>query len=222
MKKMRFEIYDGLRLCNIRTDEALDFDVDDADYIRIMTPATQNMQFFFEKQGYFHAERMLKATINLQKTSEDIKKKIRLEIKKTREYKEEIKKIARKSFPTDRRFHVGTACNPQIAEKILNGWIDQIEEFHVCIFHDTVVGFAALRERESGIYEIHLAAVDEDYRMSGAAVSLYASLVWECKHLGGRQLYGWISSANMPVLNLYCSLGAVFSNPSDIFLKEIR
>ena len=220
MKKEVVERYSDITLCNIETDECCEVHCPEATHIRIKTPAVEKMQFCYEEQGFFHADRMLKASISLKRLAVDVDKMIRLEVKKTDECREDILRIALKSFPVDRRFHVAKHCDNSIAEKIITGWVKDIKEVYVCFFKGIPVGFAALEETAENVYEIRLAAVDEKYRMSGAAVSLYAFLVRECKALGGKVLYGWISSVNMPVMNLYISLGASFSEPSDIFLRE--
>ncbi len=220
MKNIQMEKYDDIVLCNVQTDETLDFSQMGIGYIRVKTPALEVMQVLLREEGFFHADRMLKAIINLKRSNIDLDKKIRLEIRKTKDHREEILAIALNSFPVDRRFHVGEHCDDVVASKIITAWVDEIEEFYVCYFHERIVGFAGLEETEPGIYEIKLAAVDEKYRMSGAAVSLYAFLVKDCIDMGGKSLYGWISTVNVAVMNLYASLGAVFSEPSDIFLKE--
>ena len=68
---------------------------------------------------------------------------------------------------------------------------------------------------------IHLAAVKQKYRLTGAALSLYANAAEECKKQKKFFLDGRISSTNTAVMNLYASLGAVFFDPMDIFLKEV-
>ena len=222
MIEMDSEQYKDVRLCNIAADEV--FTVPDTGYtnLRVKTPALEHMQIFLTENGFFHADRMLKASINLKRTKIDFEKQIRLEVAKTGAYKERVREIALKSFPVDRRFHVDIRRNEETAAKLINGWVDKIDECYVCIYKDIAIGFAALEEREPGVYEIVLAAVDEAYRMTGAGLSLYTYLVKDCRKAGGRILYGWISSVNMAVLNLYAGLGASFSEPSDIFLKQLK
>ena len=111
-------------------------------------------------------------------------------------------------------------CSDDTRKKVLKGWVNRFEEYHICYFKEIPVGFAAL-QRNDDSFEIMLAAVDEKYRMTGAAVSLYSHLVQYAKEKNAKKIEGWISSVNMAVMNLYSSLGASFSNPSDIFIKEI-
>ena len=66
----------------------------------------------------------------------------------------------------------------------------------------------------------HLVAVEEKYRLSGAAMGLYAKGVEVARERGYKKLIGRISSQNVAVMNIYAMLGAQFSEPQDIFLKE--
>lgn len=222
MNIQRIEQYGDITLLNISCNEETEVNRQNATYIRVKTPATEKMQRCFINQGFFYADRMLKASINLKKVNLCYEKMIRMEIRKTNEYRDEVLKIALKSFPVDRRFHVTQHYDDEVASKIITSWVDSIEEYYVCIYHDKAIGFAALEEQENGFYEIRLAAVDERYRLSGAAFSLYAYLAKLCMEKnavgGGRCLYGWISTVNTAVMNLYAKLGASFSEPSDIFL----
>lgn len=217
MNLQKTEQYGSITLLNMLCDEETEINRRNATYIRIKTPATEKMQRYFIAQGFFYADRILKASINLKRTNLPFDKMIRLEIRRTNECRDEVLKIALKSFPTDRRFHVAPRYDNEVAAQIITSWVDRIDEYYVCIYHEKVIGFAALEEQLDGFYEIRLAAVDESYRLSGAALSLYAYLVKMCME-GGRCLYGWISTVNTAVMNLYAKLGASFSEPSDIFL----
>ncbi|MBR3056964.1 MAG: GNAT family N-acetyltransferase [Clostridiales bacterium] len=192
--------------------------------IRAKVPALTDFQLFLEKDcGFFHADRMLKCTINLKRLKIDLDKNIRLEVKQTRDFKEDIRRIALKSFPVDRRFNVDVELNSETAGKIINTWVDEIDECYVCFYKDIPVGFAQVVVSEPGVGEIKLAAVDADYRMTGAAVSLYSYAIKAASQMEGvNKLVGWISSVNCAVMNLYASLGASFSDPEDIFVKECK
>lgn len=218
MWKLVSNQYDDIVLINVETDEMKLPDDSCATNCRIMTPALEKFQVYYENNEYFHADRMLKASVNLKRYA--IKEKFRLQIIKTREYKNQILEIALKSFDVDRRFNVNKHCDRNVSEKIIKSWVYSIDEYYVCMYDDIVVGFIGVVESGDDIYEIKLAAVDEKYRMLGVAVEIYSYVCNECKNKGGKQLYGWISTVNMAVMNLYSSLGATFSNPSDIFLKQ--
>ena len=57
--------------------------------------------------------------------------------------------------------------------------------------------------------------------MTGAAMGLYAHAIEISRERGFKTLEGRISSINMPVMNLYASFGAQFSEPEDVFLREL-
>ena len=86
----------------------------------------------------------------------------------------------------------------------------------MCLYHEKPVGFLSLRENF-----VHLAAVEAKYRVTGAAMGLYARAIELAGERGFKTLDGRISSLNTPVMNLYASFGAVFSDPEDVFLREL-
>lgn len=220
------EYYDGFCLTNVDIDNLNSITSIDELFkqepnaIRIKAPAEIDYQLELEKRGFFRADRMLKASINLKKDLSDISKKIRRGIVASNDYKEEIFNIALKSFSVDRRFHVKKIYDNDLAGAILKRRIYEIHEFYLVFFKDIPIGFAGIDEVEMNSYEIKLAAVDEKYRMMGTAFSLYGSLAINLAERGATQLFGWISTVNVAVMNLYSALGASFSEPSDIYLWE--
>lgn len=182
-------------------------------------PTDAENEINMQKDGYFFADRTLLASINLSRCSIDTKKLIRLNIICTREYKEEIFEVARKSFPYDRRFHLTPEIDNTEAEIEIKKWVDELDEVLVCFYKDILIGFLALKEIDEETLFVHLAAVDEKYRLTGAAMSLYARAIEIAKEKGYKKLDGRISSQNTAVMNLYAYLGASFSDPEDIFIK---
>ena len=182
-------------------------------------PANADNEINMQKDGYFFADRTLHASINLSRFTIDTKKLIRLNIVSTKEHKEEIFEVARKSFPYDRRFHLAPETDNKAAEIEIKKWVENLDDVLVCFYKDSVIGFLALKETDSETLFVHLAAVDEKYRLTGAAMSLYAMAVEIAKEKGYKKLDGRISSQNTAVMNLYAYLGASFSDPEDIFIK---
>lgn len=182
-------------------------------------PANADNEINMQKDGYFFADRTLHASINLSRFTIDTKKLIRLNIVSTKEHKEEIFEVARKSFPYDRRFHLAPETDNKAAEIEIKKWVENLDDVLVCFYKDSVIGFLALKETDSETLFVHLAAVDEKYRLTGAAMSLYARAVEIAKEKGYKKLEGRISSQNTAVMNLYAYLGASFSDPEDIFIK---
>ena len=213
--------YGDIVLLNIEGERKTDEIPFGITHIREKLPSTLENQLAMREEGFFLADRRRCTTINLRRSKIDYEKLVRLEVKQTSEYREEFRAIAHKSFPVDRRFHISVEYNAELADTIIDQWIDGLDEWLVCMYKDLPVGFLALKEQDEKNTEIYLAAVDEKYRLTGAAISLYAKAAQMCKEKGYMNLLGWISTVNTPVMNLYSGLGAAFSKPMDIFLKEL-
>lgn len=213
--------YGEITVRNIISDKPENWDASEATHVRVSLPSDVSFHQQMQQMGYQFVERMLDVSINLRRTSIDFQKSIRIEPIVTAEYKSEIKQIAEHSFTRDRRFHVDVVYNPVIAKQIMDAWIEDIPEFYVCLYKEILIGFLALKEAADGkSASIYLAAVEERYRASGAAMSLYANAVKVGQEKGYQNITGYISSTNVAVMNLYASLGGTFSNPQDIFLKK--
>lgn len=183
-------------------------------------PSDAENEIIMQRNGYFFAERTLLATINLSRCTIDTKKLIRMPIHCTNGHKDEIFAIAKKSFPYDRRFHLKPYCDVDEAKTEIKKWVDELDNVLICFYKDVLIGFLALKESNEDTLFVHLAAVDEKYRLTGAAMSLYARSIEIAKEKGYKKLEGRISSQNTAVMNLYAHLGASFSEPEDIFIKN--
>ena len=125
--------------------------------------------------------------------------------------------------PVDRRFHLEAEYNDEIAAQVIKGYMEEIPEFYISTNKGVLTGFLGLKEsEEEKNAAIYLAAVDERYRISGAALSLYASALFDGAVKGFKNITGYISTANPSVINLYAYFGGVFSNPQDIYIKKIE
>ena len=218
MKKIKFNSIKKETLCQIETDEWVDLTHIEADYIRLQVPATIEMKKLAEKSGLVHADRLLKAAIRLQKKF-SYEKMLRLPVKVMSSKIQEIKDIAHRNFPTDRRFHVAKEYNNQLAFQIIDEWIENTENAYVVTADEKIAGFLICKDRGEDEREIFLAATDEKYRMLGTAASLYAKAVIDAKEEGKRTIFGVFSTSNVSVMNLYAAFGANFSDPLDIYLK---
>jgi len=185
-------------------------------YEREVLPSCADNEYEMVQKGWHFADRTLKVSIPLAKVTADLKKFQRLPIVETEAYKDEIFRIAHESFTRDRRFHVAPKCNQDISAVVLHQWVDALGPTFVSLYHDMPVGFLNLKGNE-----VHLAAVEAKYRMTGAAMGLYAHAIEISRERGFKTLEGRISSINMPVMNLYASFGAQFSEPEDVFLREL-
>ena len=171
-------------------------------------------------KGYVFVDRTIKATIPLKDTT-NFQKLCRLEIEESTS-NERIHEIAEKSFVNDARFF--STFPPKFDEKLFDDYFSEMESCYICRVKNEIAGFMEIvvdssnKSGEGAV--VRLAAVDERYRLSGAAVSLYAGAadLWRQKNF--RRLEGRVSCRNMPVVNLYASFGATFSCPLDIYIRS--
>lgn len=173
-----------------------------------------------QRNGFFFADRTVKTTIGLSKIAVDLDRFIRLPIVETTEFKDDILRIAVASFGYDRRFHVLPDCSTDVSGVVLKRWVDELDTAFVALFKEQPVGFLALKETAPDTVFVHLAAVEEKYRMTGAAMALYADACKIAKERGYKKLEGRVSTQNAAVMNVYAAFGATFSDPQDIFIKE--
>jgi len=213
--------YGDIRLLDIRDEAPADWDTRGATHVRVTLPAAAENLLAMETRGYLLADRTLGVSINLKRAALDFGRLVRMEIVETKDYREDILRIARLSFPEDRRFHILPRLDDHVAGLVLEEWVNALDECLVCVYKDQPVGFLALREDGPGAQFVHLAAVAEQYRAAGAALSLYGKAAALCKERGYRLLNGRVSARNTPVMNLYAALGGTFSAPEDVFLKEV-
>lgn len=213
--------YDDMKLLNVSDDTIKDWELTKATLVKVNLPADSMFETEMQNNGYLYADRTVDASINLSKTNLDFKKLIRMEILETAEHKEEILNLAVNAFTYDRRFHIKPQCDVNVSKRVLKKWVEELDEVLVCFYKNTLIGFLALKETEADTLFIHLAAVDEKYRLTGAAMSLYARAIQYSLEKGYKKLNGRISTRNTAVMNLYSYFGAAFSNPTDIFLKEV-
>ena len=193
------------------------YDIKGKRYGREVLPSCADAEFEMVRDGWYFADRTLKVTIQLTKVTADLKRLQRLPIVESPDYTEDIFRIAHESFTRDRRFHVAPKCDQTISAIVLREWVDNLGVSLVCLYHEKPIGFLNLKENC-----VHLAAVEAKYRVTGAAMGLYARAIEMCCERNYKTLEGRISSLNTPVMNLYASFGAQFSEPQDVFLKELQ
>lgn len=192
------------------------YDINGRCYAREVLPSCADTEFDMVRNGWYFADRTLKVTIQLAKVTADLKRLQRLPIVESPDYTEDIFRIAHESFTRDRRFHVAPKCDQAISAVVLRRWIDELEPTLVCLYHEKPIGFLNMRENF-----VHLAAVEAKYRVTGAAMGLYAKAIEVARERGFKTLEGRISSLNTAVMNVYATFGAQFSEPEDVFLREL-
>ena len=207
------ETYGGITVANEETDA-------NATVCRVVESADADNEIARQRNGFFFADRTMKTTISLSKIAVDLDRFIRLPIIETAEYKDDVLRIAVASFGYDRRFHVLPDCSTDVSGVVLKQWVKELDTVFVALFKEQPVGFLALKETAPDTVFVHLAAVEEKYRMTGAAMALYANACKIAKERGYKKLEGRVSTQNAAVMNVYAAFGATFSDPQDIFIKE--
>jgi GNAT superfamily N-acetyltransferase len=192
------------------------YDIAGARYEREVLPSCANTEFEMAQGGWYFADRTLKVSVQVAKVASDLKRLQRLPIIETADCKEDIFRIAHESFTRDRRFHVAPKCDQAVSAVVLRQWVDGLGPSLVCLYHDKPIGFLNLVGNV-----VHLAAVEERYRVTGAAMGLYARAIEIARERGFKTLDGRVSSLNTPVMNLYAYFGGQFSEPEDVFLREL-
>ena len=76
----------------------------------------------------------------------DYGKLVRMEVTERDDLKDDILRIAKNSFPDDRRFHILPECDEDIAALVLETWVREMSGALVCMYKERPVGFAELRE----------------------------------------------------------------------------
>lgn len=193
------------------------FDIAGRHFVREALPSNAADEVRMAKEGWLFADRTLKVMIPLAKVTVDLKRFQRLAMEETAGERDDIFRIAHESFTQDRRFHVAPECDPAVSAVVLRTWVDALGPTLVCRFREKIVGFLNLRENF-----VHLAAVEEKHRATGAAMGLYARAIELARERGFNTLEGRISTLNTPVMNLYAFFGAQFSEAEDVFLREER
>ena len=216
------ERYGNIALADIRAEKPEVWDFQEATHARVQLPASPENVMAMQKEGFLWADRTLKTSIVLGRCTADLDRMIRLPVIETRDFKDDIFRIACASFTYDRRFHIEPACSASTAALVLREWVDELGEVLICQFRNLPVGFLALKQKAEDTLFVHLAAVEEKYRMTGAAMTLYATACKLARERGFKKLEGRISSQNTAVMNVYAAFGASFSEPVDIFLKRLH
>ena len=220
MSREEHRNYGKIRLLDIECDSPYDWQLDGATNVRVSMLASCENQAEMARRGFFHADRTLGVSIYLSRSMVDFASLIRAEPYISDERRYEVLTIAKQCFPTDRRFHIAPALNQSIADTVLADWVDGLSQYYLYEYKSQPIGFLALTGDEDRRF-VHLAAVLERYRASGAALSLYAAAARDCKAQGIRFLDGRVSTMNPSVINLYAFLGAKFSDPLDVYLMEV-
>lgn len=127
---------------------------------------------------------------------------------------DELLKIGHGAFRHG-RFHRDFNIDPFLADQRYDRWLGQLYtagNIFGIFYYDELAGFIAA---EGGKLVLH--AVAESMRNRGLAKYFWTPVCHSLFDKGYRELSSSVSSANLAVVNLYCSLGFRFRNPVDIY-----
>lgn len=185
----------------------------------LIAPERRDLAKFFRSKRFVVIDRSLKVAVPLQK-KEDFARFCRIPVEKCTNINERIFEIAESSFLLDSRFMDNADPTELEIKENISARVKEVKKCFICKVKGETAGFLELvKDEEQKQAEIALAAVDEKYRVAGVALSLYAGVAKICRDEGFSRLVGVISSRNVAVMNLYATLGAVFSSPYDIYVK---
>lgn len=121
------------------------------------------------------------------------------------------------------RYHTDARFPRALADQRYREWIRRAltqtapDEFvHVCGPQGAPAGFVHSQLRGQ-LADLRLAAVDPERGDGFVAPALFSGALGELARLGARSASARLSAANLPVLNLYASLGFVFREPFAVF-----
>ena len=164
------------------------------------------------------ADRLQSVKVPLKRSHVDFEKQIRMKIILTNQGREEICQIAEECFKYDTRFTVTYPIDENMRKQRIRDYVANCNEWFVCIYKEKIIGFVVPWIENDKEVSIYLAAVKPEYRISGAALSLYFYVAKYYKEKGYTTLLGKISAQNVDVANLYIAMGGRFVETTDVYL----
>ena len=117
------------------------------------------------------------------------------------------------------RFHRDFNIDNSLADLRYANWLKQLyerETIFIFLFNEELAGFLGYTE-----HRIVLHALKQKFKGKGLAKFFFSAAIKELFNNGYDELVSSISAANMPVLNLYASLGFRFRNPMDVYHRIV-
>lgn len=221
---MKLVEYGDVRLMDIKAEQFDNWNAEGATHMRVILPSSADNALEMQKQGFVFVDRTLGVSVNLGRSKLDFSSMVRMEVVESRDYKDDVLRIAKDSFTEDYRFNILPQSDNDLTLRgiVLESWISKADSYLVCMYKDVPIGFLMLVKTGEDSQFVHLAAVEKRYRATGAGLSLYAKAAALCKTKGYKKLEGRISSRNIAVMNLYAYLGGSFALPEDVYLKEVE
>jgi len=118
------------------------------------------------------------------------------------------------------RFHRDFKLPPTLADARYKQWLGQLYSAKHVLglrYAGQLAGFMACN---NGHLLLH--TIDSSHRGRGLAKGLWIAAICELFNTGHTEVRSSISAGNMPVLNLYASLGFRFEHPVDIYHRLTR
>jgi RimJ/RimL family protein N-acetyltransferase len=118
------------------------------------------------------------------------------------------------------RFHRDFNIEARLADVRYERWLREIHDsgnLLTLLFDNELAGFFGYSESR-----ILLHALDRKFRGKGLARYLWSAACRELFDMGHEEISSSVSAANVPILNLYSSLGFRFENPKDIYHKLVK
>ena len=189
-----------------------------AKHVRISVPPALCDRALFDKNGLIMIDRSVMAQIPLVNP---VKFQMwnELEIRRTNEYNLQLEQMAFDNFCDDSRFSLPADKEQKLYGAILQEYLTKLDQPFVCVYKDCPVGFIQTIIENNNPY-IYLGVADYKYRLMGCGPSLYQYVVNYFQKENYRFVGGRISAKNVAVMNIYASLGAVFSAPLDVYAKK--
>jgi ribosomal protein S18 acetylase RimI-like enzyme len=117
------------------------------------------------------------------------------------------------------RFHRDFSLDKKAADQRYARWLKELYlsgNIFALLFENQLAGFFAFSGNR-----IALHALGKDFRGKGLSKYLWSAACKELFRRGNQELISFISATNIPVLNLYISLGFRFRNPKDVYHRLV-
>lgn len=127
-----------------------------------------------------------------------------------------VRDIAGSSF-TDDRFHTDPHCDPLVADRRYQLWVDQMlsdesHQFYTMHHKGQVIAFMIQKDTT-----LPLAGFSQAYTRSGLGDYFWLSTLLAMQKQGHSKVSTGISTNNTAVLNLYSRMGFRFRNPTAVY-----
>jgi hypothetical protein len=117
------------------------------------------------------------------------------------------------------RFHRDFNVSSELADLRYDNWSKELYENGKCLFlyfQEEIAGYFGVEKNKAVLH-----ALNAKYRGRGLAKPFWSMVYRKILEDGFDEVTSSISACNMPILNLYSSLGFRFRNPLDIYHRMV-